>query len=695
VNASLPLRDELLGRVGVADLAELVVSCSDDEPALRLLSVLTGAPTSVIAAFEEELAVRLDGSPLAMLLNAAPADRSGEFFAAASEVSTKAALRLREAAGGIDGVLSKLYEFSPLLIEARLVNDDRGDVSDVGGGISAKPGESEDDMRGPYGYARLLAVSDPAVPDVEAHVREVGRVLLRCLPESNRVDVAALLPGDVALRIGEHVQAVSGLRRRYDYGSAQVAWNRLRSQVATEAAGTMDPTTRAQTAVALVQDVHAFLDDFTRAWCVSRGRARDANRLEASRQDLRIRAERLTMPMDRSDLFRSQPGAAPNSLSADHLHTLVDGIIDHIAPRAQRGDWASLAGYVGDTLRRAVRQVRDEERWSLVGYEAPSELESMDRMLVDLHAVLAELAWGNLRTSSVTAAARSGPSDVALGRAADMARASARNRWSACWKSLVRKAGQARLSVRVLTMSLDDPDASDWPAFRAAVAMDVRGVRDWLERLPILAEVLGRGDDSNHTVPIVLVPTIEERPVPLFAMQLMTTLWPGRQEFSAEWTEEFPASWPTPLANAAVEAHQALQELSALAALGRRRDVTDGQQRQAELEAAKFNAAFELVARLRDEHTDDLFLQEIVGFLAATAERVQEEVDQGSSSGRDSDTLAAGIALGVTGAPTVDFAALDTLVAVTAQWDLDPAAAGPLLTELTGSGGAPDAGVTD
>jgi len=43
------------------------------------------------------------------------------------------------------------------------------------------------------------------------------------------------------------------------------------------------------------------------------------------------------------------------------------------------------------------------------------------------------------------------------------------------------------------------------------------------------------------------------------------------------------------------------------------------------------------------------------------------------------ETLAAGIALGATGTATEDFAALDGLLTLSLQWDLDPVAAAQLL----------------
>jgi hypothetical protein len=136
---------------------------------------------------------------------------------------------------------------------------------------------------------------------------------------------------------------------------------------------------------------------------------------------------------------------------SDHLHTLVSGILDNLTSRltAQQPHWASLAAFVGDALRNSLKRVRHEERWDLTGQPPPKELDQLDALLVDLHAVLAELAWGGMPPAAVMAAARAGDYRRALTRAGDRAGADAAARLGGFVDSFERAAATSGLRVQV------------------------------------------------------------------------------------------------------------------------------------------------------------------------------------------------------------------------------------------------------
>lgn len=78
----------------------------------------------------------------------------------------------------------------------------------------------------------------------------------------------------------------------------------------------------------------------------------------------------------------------------------------------------------------------------------------------------------------------------------------------------------------------------------------------------------------------------------------------------------------------------------------------------------------------------DGVISAIIEFLTAAAMRVQTELDEEPPDGHEQDTFAAGVGRAAVGITTEDSAALDGLIIVSLQWDLDPPKAADLLARL-------------
>ncbi|MFE7194386.1 hypothetical protein [Kitasatospora sp. NPDC057541] len=180
---------------------------------------------------------------------------------------------------------------------------------------------------------------------------------------------------------------------------------------------------------------------------------------------------------------------------------------------------------------------------------------------------------------------------------------------------------------------------------------------------------------------LLLIPLIGGRPVRLLAHQLQSTLWPGTDLFDT-WDTTLPTAHPTPLADAVIDAHQALQCLSGLAHLATLRDADPRHQNVADRAMGQFQQAHHSIMALRP---GDPVIGEVVDFLAALARRVGSEHADGARC-RDTGVpnLAASIAEGGTGRPTDDFLQLNGLITIALQWDLDPGRAAQLLARVNG-----------
>ncbi|WP_123816979.1 hypothetical protein [Kitasatospora cineracea] len=647
-----PLRDSLAERLGATVLGRLLAQCEDLSEARKLLTVLAGTEMD-LAGWPE----RMSGLPFGRLLAAAPVESLGDVLVAARSVSVALAEELLELAGGEQDVLVRLKAHSPWVTEVSVVERD---------------GE-------PVAYARLLHVSDQAQPEADRNVRAFGRMLLRCLPRCESVDVQNLLPGGIPLTFGEYTSGISHLQRRYDRSSGQVAWIRTQALIGTAAAGTTDWTTRAAAAVAMLPVLHRYLANLTRIWCLGRGRPQDAAELRTLQSTLQDWAGSLVLPADNAFLSTLPVGDVVPGGGIDHLQLLVDGIANNLTQRLiDPQNYRALASHVRDHLRGLPSRVRDEERWHLIDQEPPGVLDELAVILTDLSAVLAELAWGTLGPKPLMAEARSGPSAQALARTADLARRTANARAGTVQAKIRTEAKALGLGVHLYTRPVSDADTAEWPTVELAVGAELSELTQWPTVAEQLSTLLHHDPGAEgYRRPVLLVPLIDGRPVRHLARQLQSTLWPGADLFDA-WETTLPNAHPTPLADAVIEAHQALQCLSGLAYLATLRDADPRHQNVADQAMGQFQQAHRAIMALRP---GDPVVGEIVDFLAALARRVGSE----NASCRDTGApnLAASIAQGGTRQPTDDSLQLDGLITLALQWDLDP---GRAAQHLAGAG---------
>lgn len=648
---SSPLRDTLVERLGTAQLAHLLAQGAEPAEAQRVLAVLTGADLDLTI-----WAPALADSPFGRLLTGSSIELLGDLLTAARVVSLDLANGLLELVGGEEAVLTRLRAHFPWLYEVAVVEREGRQVA----------------------YARLLHVSDRAQPEAEQAIRAFGRILLRCLPHCESVDVQSLLPGGIPQNFGDFTAGISSLERQYDRSPTQVAWTRAQSLIATTLAGTTDRTSRTAAASALLPELYKYLIDLTRVWLTGRSHSRDAARLQTMQALLHTQATALTLPTDGINLSSLPADDAVPGGRTDHLQLLASGIADNLTGRIVRPEeYRSLAGYARDTLRKSALAVRDEEQWHLVDQEPPVVLDQLAKALTDLHAVLAELTWGTLGLQAIRTAARSGPSGLALARAADVARTAADARAPAAQQQLQADAEAAGLSVQLFTRPPADPNAMEWPAVESAVGVYLDDVIGWSAAVDELSALMCHDYVSQgYRGPVLLMPLVDGRPVRLLTRQLQTTLWLGVDLFDT-WSAALPEAHPTPLTNAVIDAHQALQCLSGLAHLATLRDIAPLHQSVADEAATRCQEAHRVITELRP---GDPVIREIVDFLGSLALRVQSEIDTGTAV-RDPGVpnLAVAIAEGATGQPTDDFQEMEFLIMVALQWDLSPERAAQLL----------------
>jgi hypothetical protein len=631
-----PLRDSLLNSIDSLTLTTVLLECTTPKQAALLIGATGGSAVSLAPQLAR---LNTGDSPLVRALETCTPAEVGELIKTAADANPPLGVTLCDLVGGQEALLRRFREFYPWLVDLHIDADD-GDQVAVG---------------------RLLHVADEVQGSPDAYVRELARALLCCFPSCTRADVQAVVAGDAPITIRNYTAGVSGLLPRYVHTASSVAWARARLRSSASIVTDANLTNRVHNVIDLLTNAAAFLDDLLRIWCQSRGRQADVDRLNARRSALADAAADLTRPLDRAEqaIVDTSDGPAPSVL--DDAHTLAQGIAENMPGRLASGDnHSSLAVYVRDTIVSAARAVARTERWELAGLdEAPAALGQIEDLLLDLHAVLAELVWGTLNAKAIQTAARGGPSQQALHRAADNARALAARRHDTQIHQLKAAGLAAGLNIEIYVKPVAKTTGVDWPPFEAALALSVEDIAEWFERLPVAVELVNQHlETSAYRPPVLLTPIIRGRPLRQLAQQLITELWPGQELFD-QWATKFQPAWHTPLADVVAEAVAALQIMSGIALLPQE-TWSETHRSLLDRQIERFSAN---VALIPDEPPTDL--REAIAELAA---RVEAELNSNQPS---PDSLAGNLARAATGHPNEDFNVVLEMTLVALQRDID------------------------
>ena len=267
------------------------------------------------------------------------------------------------------------------------------------------------------GYCHFLHVSDSAQSDAREEAIALGRVLLRCLPHIESVDVQALSPGGLPLTIGDHTHGISRLKRQYDQTSAGLAWNQARLLAAQTLLGAAD-TTRLSEALPLLERAADLTLRLGNGF-VS-GRERDLDALNTQLAELHEGGRALRPPLGSPQLGVMTTSDEAPIVMTDDLSALITDLTGNVFRRLSNPDgYRPLAAYIRETVLKKHLQGALSEPWLLIGVEShPSCLDSLRSTLLDLYAVVNELAEADADEARIRRSARSGTPARALEHAA-------------------------------------------------------------------------------------------------------------------------------------------------------------------------------------------------------------------------------------------------------------------------------------
>ena len=600
---------------------------------------MEGSPPELSVALRNAL---VSGSSFEESLCAASVDDLATCVAAARNCEPQLAAHLVELLGREPAVIRRIRAEIPWIMEL--------DTRSVDGET--------------VGYCRFLHTSDSAQPDAGEEAIALGRLLLRCLPNIESVDVQALWPGGLPLTIGGHTHGISRLRRQYDHTSAAIAWNQVRLQAAQSLLGAAD-TTRLSEALPLLERAASLALRLGNGF-VS-GKERDLEGLNTQLAELHEGGRALRPASGPAQLgYIAMSDEMPND-KADDLSALITDLTGNVFQRLNNPDgYRALAAYISGTVLEKHLQGAISEPWHLMGIEGhPPCLDSLRSTLLDLYAVINELAEANADVARIRRSAQSGTPARALQRAAQTCRQAERRR-----NQTRRTAVQSTLRETGLAATIRHIDREHAGIAEYLVSVDVASLLDWPAAVASLEEVLGADRPVGET--FVFVPLRDRRPVPSLATKLVGNMWPFP---NAEGLEVLPAAHPSPLADLFDQCQHSLQALSGISQLPDEQQSHEIVLAVVESATSDFATAYEQM----NDISSDTFVSDLVDLLAMTAGRVQSELEGTSTEPCFAEQIATGV---LKGGGVAEFDRMIGARCLALEWDIDASDAVTLYDSL-------------
>ena len=639
--ASLPAqsatRDALIGTVGLDGLASELAAATSADVCLRMLRAVRF--TSI--DWRPLLAALEPGSPLVGALQGWSLPAFGDCVSAAQDVSQDLARAFVAAAGGTDGILKRFRDSDPWIRELQVASNE-GELVAV---------------------AKFLYLSQSEQGDPRERAVEIGKRLLRTLPDISKVDVKAVLPNGHSLEIDGFDFGSSGLLRQNDHHPGAIGWNQDRIRLAQSLFGTNN-TERLAQAAGLIEELAKLVLDYGNAFVRSRVEADDPKALFTQCKALHAKGILLSPPLVTSPFSGENLGELNDSLSA-----LVTEVCDKVLPRLLRIEQhKAVSAYITNTvLGTYLPEVRNQP-WRLLGSQgAPPALDQLSSSLSDIVAVLTEMSASNDSVKKVINAARSGTAQSALSRAAERSRRWTRRRVRERHVTMTYALRKTGWKADVF-WSEEDPSNAKLCNFAVTVALD--SLADWQAALCDLVPILESGRVLGETP--LLVPLLKGRSVVPCAMKLINKLLPGGGV--GEFEHLLPPPLDQRLTTPVINAHSALQVCSGISILGPVGSFPDHVGQFLERTLNGYKDATTAILALEG----DALVSAIVGLLGEIGKRVEDEFSGEIEAG----TFAASMAEGELGDGSPDAAALGAILSLSLQWDSDPASAVALFESL-------------
>ncbi len=629
------LREELVSKIGDNVLATRLASTSDVDTAIELLGTLDSSGEEFAFAVEQQLG---NQSPLILALQSAKFEQRKELLAVARACNPAIAMLLVDELGGVDRILDRLREENPWVTEL--------EITEIQGEAVAR--------------ARFLHVSDAVQGDPQKVAVALGQTLLRLLPLIESVDVKALAPGGHEIQIPNFTYGVSRLRRQYDHSESGMSWNLERVRAVLTLLGDTE-TNRLATALPLFKQALKLTEKIAVLNLAGKSTGPKPSQLNRQRERLNQAAFALKPPLSPIEggvaNIESQP-----SLRTDPLSALITDLTGNVLPRLRDADqYRAIAAYLAGTVLSNHLEGAIDQPWHFVGMQThPGSLTQLRKLLIDLHAVVLELATPLNSAAVHSQLARLGAGQNALNRTADWCRRRFRERIDRRRKELQELCSSAGVDSEISHKYEIRSSSSEF-----LIAIKLESLLEWTDKIASLEVALKRDKPSEESY--LLVPVRSSRSVPALAVKLITNL--HRAAGVEDWLAELPEPAPSELSQILLNAHACLQTISGILDLSEQQQGIDAIQLIVQMAVDDFNAARQRM----NEYPTDAVIDQLLAFVDFHAAQVRKETSGGEPpGGRIAEQITRGI---LRDEPTDAISELAFANLLALEWEIDPSVA--------------------
>ncbi len=636
---------DLVSQIGAGTLAGLLATEQNIANATRMFSVLTNPTPGIVSALNDELRA---GCELVETLRTAPVNQLAVCISAARFCAPTLAESLLTEIGGPDETVRRIRTDNPWITQLETRTENAETIA----------------------FARVLHVSDDVQGDPDENCVALARVLIRCFPEIDSVDIRAQTPGGHGMHIGDVTRGISKLKRKYDYSESRREWNQARIREAHALLGDTD-TNRLDKARLLLKETANLTRQVTTRFLAGGSSHRDREAMQHRIDELRAKGRGLKPPLGSAattSVHRRDPANPDQSaLVVDDLSSLITDLTDSVFPRLRNpAQYPQLAGYISKTVLDRHLKGAIEEPWSVLGMDRhPETLDSLADTLNDLYFIIKHMARQGSDAPNVFQRIRSGTRREALRRAARIGKQQETLHVQTRNHTLAGLCETTGYQTKVMYRSQQRAPLSDF-----AVHVELDAIIDWPDALLKLGETLSLQRPTDETY--LLVPCRLGRPVPRLAKKLGMFLLPSPG--LPEWISPSLQPWPSDVADIFDEAQRALQTISGLFHLPEEQQAHPLILQAMKQAETQFLAAQQKLSDLPPEPVID-FLVDLVQLLAY---QVQAEVDGTHTGPTFAEQIAAG-AFQVR--ETEEWNYINGALYMALEWEIDPEAAATLLPE--------------
>ncbi|HHI94903.1 MAG TPA: hypothetical protein ENK04_15605 [Gammaproteobacteria bacterium] len=372
--------------------------------------------------------------------------------------------------------------------------------------------------------------------DPHETIIDICKKLIAIFPTSDAVASDVIDPQGRLIKTGDHALVSKNIPRDNLPSNSRVAWNvAFRHILLARAAG--DSLTKyTQHMSQLIPETEKLFRSYTEKW-ISGKKIGNANALAAGINKINQEVNSLTYTEPRL-VSTSMTTVAKDATADETIGALLTGVLGNLIPRmnklASDGSTKGAASFAG-SLAAQARDHQQSKIWRTTSAPPLKKLSALANRLDDVSSVLHEMAHDDSPSviQGIMNVAKRASLSKSVHLAAQRCRMQADQRLQKKLHAFEKKLAARCCHAKCWTRPIEEPDSVYWPPVEIAILVDIA---DFETDSSCLEECLSVAKKMfGQKWQFRVVPVIEDRVLPAFAMLFLNNMVLPDQDFAKEW----------------------------------------------------------------------------------------------------------------------------------------------------------------